>query len=161
MLSFTSFRDKYSLPKGTYLLVVEKSKYELSVYDYQGWLATYPVVFGSKDLGDKMIEGDRKTPEGNFTIVNKRVHEKWDRFMMLDYPNADSYNKFNQRKSAGIISRNAGIGGGIGIHGTWPHEGYAVDRFDNWTNGCISMHNEDVEELYNMIPVGTKIIIRK
>jgi murein L,D-transpeptidase YafK len=121
--------------KGTYLLVVEKSKYELSVYDDDGWYATYPVVFGSKDLGDKMREGDRKTPEGTFTIISKKVHEKWDRFMMLDYPTQESYQKFNDRKAHGLIPRNATIGGGIGIHGTWPREDYAIDRYDNWDHG--------------------------
>lgn len=143
------------------MLVVEKSKYELSVYDDEGWQATYPVVFGNKDQGDKMREGDRKTPEGHFTIISKKIHDKWDRFMLLDYPTNESYQKFNQRKAQGLIPQNATIGGGIGIHGTWPREGYAIDRYDNWTQGCISMKNEDVEELYNMIPVGTKIQIRK
>lgn len=161
LLLCTSFHDKRILPKGTYLLVVEKSKYELSVYDDEGWQATYPVVFGNKDQGDKMREGDRKTPEGHFTIISKKIHDKWDRFMLLDYPTNESYQKFNQRKAQGLIPQNATIGGGIGIHGTWPREGYAIDRYDNWTQGCISMKNEDVEELYNMIPVGTKIQIRK
>jgi lipoprotein-anchoring transpeptidase ErfK/SrfK len=157
----TSFHGRYIVPKGTYFLVVEKSKYELSVYDDNGWLATYPVVFGNKDQSDKMREGDRKTPEGTFTIVSKKVHDKWDRFMLLDYPTKESYEKFNQRKAQGLIPQNATIGGGIGIHGTWPREGYAIDRYDNWTQGCISMKNEDVEELYSMIPVGTKIQIKK
>ena len=106
------------------------------------------------------MEGDRKTPEGNFTVVNKRVHEKWDRFIMLDYPTKESYDKFNYRKAHGIIPKSAQIGGGIGIHGVWPHEEFAVDRYDNWTQGCISMKNEDVEELYSMVKPGTKVIIK-
>ena len=161
VLGFTSFHDTHVLPKGTYLLVVEKSKYELSVYDDDGWYATYPVVFGSKDLGDKMREGDRKTPEGTFTIISKKVHEKWDRFMMLDYPTRESYEKFNERKNEGLIPQDAQIGGGIGIHGTWPHEDYQVDKYKNWTNGCIALKNEDVEDLYNYLPVGTRVTIRK
>lgn len=161
ILLCTSFRDTYILPKGTYLIVVEKSKYELSLYDDEGWYATYPVVFGNKDLGDKMKEGDRKTPEGSFTIVSKRVHEKWDRFLMLDYPTKESIEKFNARKQKGLIPKSAGIGGGIGIHGTWPKEDYAIDRYDNWTQGCISMKNPDVEELYRLIPIGTKVVIKR
>lgn len=157
---FTSFRDK-NAPANSFYIIVEKSKYELSVYNADGWFATYPVVFGNKDLRDKMQAGDRETPEGTFTIISKRVHEKWDRFMMLDYPTQESYAKFNERKARGIIPRNASIGGGIGIHGTWPHEDFAVDRYDNWTEGCISMKNSDVEELYSMIPVGTKVYIKK
>lgn len=146
---------------GSYYIIVKKHSYELQVYDAQGWLVTYPVVFGKKDLKDKMVEGDRETPEGDFTIASKRVHEKWCRILMLDYPNEESYRKFNQRKQQGLIPANARIGGGVGIHGTWPREDFAVDRYDNWTQGCISMKNEDVKELFNMIPVGTKISIQK
>src|ERR1700712_1940846 len=48
-----------------YYIIIDKSDYELKVYDEEGWYATYPVVFGGKDLGDKMKEGDRKTPNGS------------------------------------------------------------------------------------------------
>jgi murein L,D-transpeptidase YafK len=50
-------------------IVIDKSDYELKVYDDEGWLATYPIVFGSKDLSDKMKEGDRRTPDGSFRII--------------------------------------------------------------------------------------------
>ena len=142
-------------------IVVDKSNYTLSVFDAKGWLVTFPVVFGSNDLGDKFMEGDRKTPEGTFTIISKKVHSKWYRFMMLDYPTNESYEKFNQRREAGIIPKTAKIGGGIGIHGTWPHEDFAVDRYKNWTLGCISLRNKDVDELYRTIPVGTTVRIQK
>ncbi len=144
-----------------YYIIIDKSDYALSVYDQKGWLVTYPVVFGNKDLGDKFMEGDRRTPEGNFYIINKRVHEKWHKFMMLDYPNQQSIIKFNQRKASGVIPANAKIGGGIGIHGTWPREDFAVDSYQNWTWGCISMRNGDVDELFNLVPVGTMVTIRR
>jgi murein L,D-transpeptidase YafK len=147
--------------KSAYVVVIDKSDYELSVFDSEGWLVTYPVVFGNKDLRDKQAEGDRRTPEGTFKIVNKRVHEKWNRFMMIDYPTAESYAKFNQRKAQGIIPANARIGGSIGIHGVWRNEDYAVDQYQNWTQGCISMKNKDVEELFAMLPIGTTVTIRK
>jgi len=155
----TSFHST-ELYESPYYIVINKAKYELKVFDPKGWLATYPVVFGSSDLRDKLYSGDKKTPEGTFTIISKKVHSKWDRFMMLDYPTKESYDKFNERKNQGIVPSSAKIGGGIGIHGTWPHEDYQIDRFRNWTDGCISMRNKDVEELYNMIPVGTKVTIR-
>ena len=90
---FTSF----DFSNTGYYIIIDKSKYELSVFDAQGWLATYPVVFGNRDLGDKMMAGDRKTPEGVYTIVSKRIHRKWDRFMMLDYPTKEDYAKFVYR----------------------------------------------------------------
>jgi murein L,D-transpeptidase YafK len=156
----TSFHST-SIYNSSYYIVIDKSRYELSVFDSKGWLVTYPVVFGSSDLNDKLYAGDRRTPEGTFTIVDKKIHSKWDRFMNLDYPTQESYEKFNERKNEGLIPATAKIGGSIGIHGTWPHEDYQVDRFRNWTEGCISMRNKDVEELYSMIPVGTKVLIRK
>lgn len=150
-----------SMPVAPVRIVIDKSSYELYVYDKLGWFATYPVVFGNNTLDDKKMEGDRKTPEGDFKIANKRVHEKWDRYMGLDYPTRESLERFKQRKQKGEIPANASPGGGIGIHGTWPNEDYVIDRYKNWTNGCISLKNEDVEDLYSYVPIGAPVTIRK
>ena len=149
------------LPVGTVYIIIDKSDYELNVYDSKGWFATYPVVFGNGSLEDKKMEGDRNTPEGTFHLISKKVHDKWDRFMALDYPTRDSYEKFRIRKLRGEIPANARIGGGVGIHGTWPHDDYIIDRYKNWTMGCISMKNNDVEDLYSYVPAGTMVVIRK
>jgi lipoprotein-anchoring transpeptidase ErfK/SrfK len=149
------------LPTAPVSITISKSKYELYVYDAKGWFATYPVVFGNKSLDDKKVEGDRNTPEGTFHIISKRLHEKWDRFMALDYPTRESIERFEERKRRGEIPSSASPGGGIGIHGTWPHEDYAIDRYDNWTNGCISLKRQDVEDLYSYIPIGTPVTIKK
>jgi lipoprotein-anchoring transpeptidase ErfK/SrfK len=148
-------------PKQPIRIVVDKSSYELYVYDADGWYATYPVVFGNNSQDDKRMEGDRLTPEGDFKIVNKRIHDKWDRYMGLDYPTRESIEKFNERKKNGEVPAWATPGGGIGIHGTFPHESFVIDRYKNWTNGCISLKNEDVEDLYSYIDVGTPVTIRK
>ena len=148
-------------PVGTVSILIDKSDYELSVYDDKGWYATYPVVFGNNSLDDKKMEGDKNTPEGRFRIQSKRIHEKWCRFLALDYPNEQSVEKFRKRKKEGEIPVQARIGGGIGIHGTWPHEDFVVDQYRNWTLGCISMKNEHVEELYRYTTVGTAVTIRK
>jgi murein L,D-transpeptidase YafK len=148
-------------PVGSVSIIIDKSDYELSVYDSKGWYATYPVVFGNNSLADKKMEGDKNTPEGTFHIASKRVHDKWCRFMAIDYPTKESYDKFKTRKDRGEIPSGARIGGGIGIHGTWPHEDFVIDRYKNWTLGCISMKRSEVEEIYNFSPVGTKVEIRK
>jgi len=146
-------------PASPYKVVIDKSDFEMRVYDEDGWLASYPVVFGTKDLGDKKMEGDRETPEGSFRITAKKMHKDWGCFLLLDYPNQESIEKFKKRKASGLIPSNAKIGGGIGIHGTRPNEEYAVDRFVNWTNGCISLKYSDVFEIYKMLPVGTEVVI--
>ncbi len=166
-LTNTSFKKAKAInlrtvTRNTYSVIIVKSKYELKIIDSTGeWIVTYPVVFGNKDLGDKMMQGDRRTPEGIFHILNKRKHEKWDSFMLIDYPNQDSYQKFNARKAKGIIPTGAQIGGAIGIHGTWPHEEFAIDQYQNWTEGCISTKNIYIEEIFSLLPVGTTVEIKR
>lgn len=158
---FVNKRSFTAGPVGSVYIIVDKSDYELQVYDDEGWYATYPVVFGSKSLDDKMYEGDRRTPEGTFKIISKRPHDKWHLIMMLDYPTKESWDKFRWRKEHGVIPQNARIGGGIAIHGTWPNDNLVVDDYTNWTQGCVSLRNRDIDEIFQFIEPGTKVMIRK
>ncbi len=157
----TSFKKPFA-GSDDYYIVIEKHKYEMTVFDADdNALIIYPVVFGNKDLGDKMMQGDRKTPEGTFHIVAKRPHAKWNKFIALDYPNEESIEKFNERKAECLIPANAKIGGEIGIHGTWPHEDFAVDQFQNWTQGCVCTKNQYINQLFNTMAIGTTVIIKR
>ena len=143
-----------------YYIIIDKSDYELKVYDEDGWFATYPVVFGGKDLSDKMKEGDKKTPDGSFKIILKKIHPKWGPELLLDYPNDVSYQRFNERKKKGLISKNARIGDGIAIHATRPEEEWTIDNFYNWTDGCVSVKYTEMKDLFSYIPVGTPVTIQ-
>ena len=144
-----------------YYIIIDKSDYELKVYDEEGWYATYPIVFGSKDLGDKMKEGDRKTPNGSFKIILKKIHNKWGPELLLDYPNQTSVEKFNDRKRKGLIPKTAKIGAGIAIHATRPQEEWTIDNFYNWTDGCVSVKYTEMKDLFSYIPVGTIVTIQQ
>lgn len=144
-----------------YRLVIRKSAYEMTLFDQEGWYGTYPVVFGNKNQSDKRMEGDRLTPEGHFRIVGKKIHKTWGKFLLLDYPTQESYERFKLRKEKGLIPKKATIGGGIGIHGTRPNEEWVIDKYVNWTAGCISVRYSDMDELYDMLPIGTEVIIEK
>lgn len=144
-----------------YYIIIDKSDYELKVYDEDGWYATYPIVFGSKDLGDKMKEGDRKTPDGKFKIILKKIHPKWGPELLLDYPTDESIQKFNERKRKGLLSKNAKIGNGIAIHATRPGEEWTVDNFYNWTDGCISVKYTEMKDLFSYIPLETPVTIQQ
>ena len=146
---------------GRLYVVIDKSDYELHVYEDGEWLATYPVVFGSSKQDDKRMEGDRLTPEGRFRIVHRKHHAEWGRFLLLDYPNTENRRRFEELRRAGQIPSKARIGGGIGIHGTRPSEEYAVDRYINWTLGCVSLKHSEMLELYDLLPVGTPVEIRR
>ena len=148
------------LTNNPYYIIVSKKDYELKVFDDEGWYATYPIVFGSRDLSDKMREGDRRTPTGSFKIVLKKIHNKWGPELLLDYPNAESYRRFSERKSKGLLPANARIGDGIAIHATRPEEEWTVDNFYNWTDGCVSVKYTEMKDLYSYIPVGTMVTIK-
>lgn len=147
-------------PNNPYYIIVDKSDYELKVYDDEGWYATYPIVFGSRDLSDKMREGDKRTPTGSFKVVLKKIHPKWGPELLLDYPNYESYRRFNERKLKGVIPKTARIGDGIAIHATRPEEEWTVDNFYNWTDGCVSVKYSEMKELFEYIPVGTVVTIQ-
>jgi murein L,D-transpeptidase YafK len=144
-----------------YYIIIDKSDYELKVYDDDGWYATYPIVFGSKDLGDKMKEGDRKTPDGKFKIILKKIHPKWGPELLLDYPTGESVQRFNERKRKGLLSKSAKIGSGIAIHATRPEEEWTVDNFYNWTDGCISVKYTEMKDLFSYILLDTPVTIQQ
>jgi murein L,D-transpeptidase YafK len=143
-----------------YYIIVDKSDFELKVYDAEGWYATYPVVFGSKDPGDKLREGDKKTPNGSFKIILKKIHKQWGPELLLDYPTKENVELFKERKAQGLIPSNAKIGAGIAIHATRPQEEWTVDNFYNWTDGCVSVKYSEMKDLFSYIPVGTKVTIQ-
>jgi murein L,D-transpeptidase YafK len=151
---------KRTVQENPYYIVVDKSDYELKVYDEEGWYATYPIVFGSKDLGDKMREGDKKTPNGKFKVILKKIHPKWGPELLLDYPTPDQVQLFNQRKQKGVIPKSARIGNGIAIHATRPGEEWTVDNFYNWTDGCVSVKYTEMQDLFSYITVGTVVTIQ-
>ena len=140
---------------------IDKSEYKLSVICNTKVLKEYPVVFGKNPIDDKLMQGDKCTPEGTFKIVLKYPHKNWSKFIWINYPNDDSWRKHKAAKNEGEIPQDANIGGEIGIHGVPDGMDKLIDFQFNWTLGCISMKNKDVDELYPYISKSTVIIIQK
>ncbi|WP_298515869.1 murein L,D-transpeptidase family protein [uncultured Kordia sp.] len=153
---------KKLLPDGTPIrILIDKSDYKLSVFAADTLVKEYHVVFGGNPVDDKEKEGDKRTPEGVFGVRDKYPHRNWSKFIWIDYPNAESWKKFNQRKANGIIKDGETIGGEVGIHGVPDGMDNMIDEKRNWTLGCISMKNKDVNEIYPYITKKTKITIQK
>lgn len=140
-------------------IYVQKKKRTLSVFHKDSCLITYPCVLGFAPEGDKMQEGDGKTPEGKFGIKSMYPHKSWSYFIWFDYPNATSRERFEKRKKDGTIPKSARIGGEVGIHGLPEGYDYAIDTKEDWTLGCISLKNADITDLYKSISTETKIEI--
>ncbi len=120
--------------------LVKKSERIFQVLDKGMVLKEYPCVLGEAPVGDKMMQGDRRTPEGKFGIRSKRVHDKWHAFVWVDYPNAESRKRFAARLANGSIPKTAKIGGEIGIHGVPDGMDHWVNNGSDWTFGCIAHH---------------------
>lgn len=150
------------------------------MYLYQGKqiVKVFHVFLGSSPLGHKFRRGDNKTPEGNYHIVDKQVSENFYRFIGIDYPNAhDAELAFQQGKITAAqktrIKRAvlAGVrppadtllGGHLGIHGVGNDEKFKLKLIGDmdWTNGCIAVTNKEIRELYQELPIGTLVRIRK
>lgn len=145
-------------PNG-FSILVQKSSYTLFL-KYNGRLIkSYPCVFGPDPIGDKRRQGDNRTPEGNFTIIDIREHFIWGYFLEIDYPNHHSWDKHNKAKFYREIPDTSDIGGDIGLHGVVDGWESYIDTKNNWTEGCVSLKNIDVIELANHIAIGTPIKI--
>ena len=107
------------------------------------------------------MQGDRCTPEGTFKVKMKYPHRLWSKFIWIDYPTVESWEKHNKAKAEGKIPKNADIGGNIGIHGVPEGYDYAIDYRQNWTFGCISLKNADIDELYEFVNANTAVKIVK
>jgi murein L,D-transpeptidase YafK len=139
---------------------VDKSDRKFEVFVGKTLLKTYPCVLGEKPVGDKYMQGDRKTPEGTFTFRSKRVHQDWHKFIWVDYPNDESWRRFKGRQAAGEIPANKDIGGEIGIHGVPVGMDHWIDAGEDWTWGCIALRNADVDEIYTyIVPWKTQMVI--
>ncbi len=149
-----------NIDKDSVSILIEKSEYKLTMLYCNEKIKSYPVVFGSNPIDDKLRQGDSCTPEGIFKVRALYPHKSWSKFIWIDYPTEDSWKKHNTAKSSGLITENASIGGEIGIHGVPKGYDNMIDEKYNWTLGCISLKNPDINEIYSIIKVGTKIEIR-
>jgi murein L,D-transpeptidase YafK len=141
------------------VIVVHKLSRKLTCYRGLTPLKTYPVVLGNDPYNDKLCQGDTCTPEGVYQVRAKYPHPKWELFIWLDYPNTQNWLKFARAKKAGRISPEADIGGQIGIHGT--EDPFRNIIGQNWTKGCISLLNKDLEEIYPLVNDKTLVVITK
>lgn len=145
-----------SLPRGAanqvdYLLV-DKTRRILVAYAGGQPVKVYRgVQLGGAPLGHKQFQGDRRTPEGLYTIDTRNPRSQFYLSLRISYPNAAD------RAFAAQYGRSPG--GDIFIHGQ--PNGYAGARVPgDWTDGCIALLNDEIAELWAIVPDGTPIEIR-
>ncbi len=100
----------------------------------------------------KVQEQDASTPEGEYKVRQKVAATSFGAALLLDYPNAIDWQRFNSMKKTGEIAARARIGGAIEIHGS--------GRLNSdWTDGCVALENGDMEDLFKRAYVGMPVTI--
>lgn len=150
-----------TIDKDSVVILVDKSHYSLMVFYKRRLIRNYRAVFGPHPEQNKQMEGDRNTPEGWFTITRLNPKSKYNKFMELSYPDKQHYERFNNLKQRGIIPRSARIGGNVGIHGIWPGGDDMIELGVGWTDGCVALRNTDMNDLYQIAGIGTRVFIKK
>ncbi|RDE70890.1 hypothetical protein DPV93_07730 [Haemophilus sputorum] len=144
------------LPENTPItrLVVMKSKRQMWAYNQDTLVKIYPISLGKSPIGHKQFEGDKKTPEGIYRINERNPNSAYHKNLGISYPNAED--------KAYALSQGKSPGGLIKIHGLpnkFPDIGRQHLRKD-WTDGCIAVTNEEIDELFNAVVHNAEIDIR-
>jgi len=117
-------------------------------------IRTYKVALGSGGLAPKEREGDGRTPEGHYLIDARNSASAYHRALHISYPNAED----RQRAAKLGVSP----GGAVMIHGLPNGKGFIgpAHRLYDWTLGCVAVTDDEIDEIWNLVPVGTPVEIR-
>jgi murein L,D-transpeptidase YafK len=160
-------RPSLKLPLKEPRIVVYKSKRKLELYSVGKLVRTYKVGLGLNPVPDKVRQGDRATPEGDFYVFTKNDKSAYYLSLGISYPNIEDAERglrdglisraqhdaiVNAIKKKATPPQRTALGGDIYIHGN----GASSD----WTWGCVALENEDVKELFAVVSVGTPVSIK-
>ncbi|HEV7682830.1 MAG TPA: L,D-transpeptidase [Pyrinomonadaceae bacterium] len=160
-------RPALKLPLKEPRIVVYKSKRKLELYADGRLVRTYKIGLGTNPVPDKVRQGDRATPEGDFYVFTKNDKSAYYLSLGISYPNIEDAERglrdglisraqrdaiLNAIKKKATPPQRTALGGDIYIHGN----GSSSD----WTWGCVALENEDVKELFAAVPVGTSVTIK-
>ncbi|CAA0104703.1 Uncharacterised protein [Halioglobus japonicus] len=132
------------------------------------------IAIGSNGPTLVRLRDDGTTPLGEFTITEIRPSERFEMFMAFNYPNLEhteraflderidisEYRALRYDLDRGLPPpQNTRLGGQLGIHGLGAGD-IKVHETVNWTEGCIALTNEQLEELAKWVVVGTRVVVR-
>lgn len=134
-------------------VLVRKSESKLLLFNSGKVFREYRAIFGANPVGHKQQEGDERTPEGKYVLDYKKEDSAFYKAIHISYPNAEDVKRAR--------ARGVSPGGQIMIHGQRNGLGWLsfVSQRFNWTNGCIAVTNQEMEEIWQAVDAGTPIEI--
>ena len=140
------------------VILVNKRYYYLEIQNKGKTEKRYPISLGRDPFKRKIHQDFKTTPEGLYKIINLQAQATFYKAIDIDYPNALDRIRYDFMKTEGLIPVDRGVGGEIQVHGKHPRFG-SIKR--NWTWGCISLRNTDMDEIFSLpaLKVGIPVII--
>ena len=133
-------------------VLVLKSQRKLYLMQGGKILKRYKVSLGGHPVGPKIREGDRKTPEGKYVLDWHNTESQFYKSIHISYPNE---NDLARAEKLGVPP-----GGDLFIHGQ-PNDFTGPGKQPgDWTDGCIAVSNQEMDEIWQAVPDGTTIEIR-
>lgn len=145
-----------SMPVSPWVDYVLVKKAERKIFLMQGGVPVkeYPISLGLRPVGHKVFEGDMRTPEGIYVLDWRKSNSKFYKAIHISYPNPED--------AALATSLGKSAGGMIMIHGL-PNKRKNLDENHflgwDWTEGCIAVTNQAMDEIWNSVADGTPIVI--
>jgi murein L,D-transpeptidase YafK len=135
------------------LVLVRKAERKLYLVRDGVPFREYAIALGESPVGHKIMEGDRRTPEGRYLLDWRNPESRFYKSIHISYPSP----------SDELMAEALGVspGGMIMIHGESeiPVLRRANASKDDWTDGCIAVRNEAMEEIWRIVSDGTPIEI--
>ncbi|MBB3106195.1 murein L,D-transpeptidase YafK [Psychrobacter luti] len=151
----TTSENKQTMPKSMMIdkVFVDKSARTLQLLSDNEVIKSYHIALGGSPIGHKQQQGDKRTPTGSYTLDYKNEKSKFYRSIHVSYPNATDKDR---AKSHGVSP-----GGDIMIHGQKNGFGHlaTVSQQRDWTDGCIAVTNDEMDEIMAAVEIGTPIEI--
>lgn len=131
-------------------IIISKLERRLTVYKSGLPVRIFDIGLGINGYRLKRYSGDNATPEGKYKITKKIRNSQYHKALLINYPNQQDKQRFELARKRGEIPASSNIGGSIEIHGGGE---------DSLTRGCISLDDEKIDELFEMIKVGCPVTI--
>jgi L,D-peptidoglycan transpeptidase YkuD (ErfK/YbiS/YcfS/YnhG family) len=157
VVRWRSDRDEtiaWSRRTGQAAIVVNKDTAALTLYAGGKAVRTYDVDLGQNDLRRKLTVGDDATPEGRYRIESKRGPGRtlYHKALGIDYPNEQDRRRHRDGLARSLVPAGSNPGALIEIHGDG-------GRGSDWTNGCVALRNDDMDDLFRRVAVGTPVTL--
>lgn len=139
---------------GGLAIIVSKEGHTLTLYKGGQPIRKYKAELGYNSVRDKQRAGDSATPEGRYKVISRKGagDSKYYKALLLNYPNDEDRAEFARLRRSGELPSWAKVGGLIEIHG-------GGGRGRDWTNGCVALADNEMDDLFRRVPAGTPVTI--